>query len=87
MTSDGWRPAARTAVGRYSCSDHGQCSQPPISPAGTGSGVSDPVETGSSNRLPGLGERPVVLPGPGVEQRDALQAEEVSERVLVDHEC
>ena len=34
---------------------------------------------------PGLGERAVVLSGPGVEQRDALQAEQVGERVLIDH--
>ena len=34
---------------------------------------------------PGLGEFAVVVPGPGVQQRDAFEAEQVGERVLIDH--
>ena len=34
---------------------------------------------------PGLGERAVVVSGPGVQQRDALEAEQIGQRVLIDH--
>jgi len=36
---------------------------------------------------PGIGEGAVVIPGPGVQQRDAFEAEQIGERVLIDHEC
>jgi hypothetical protein len=35
---------------------------------------------------PGFGELAVVVPGPRVQQRDALEAEEIGERVLIDHD-
>jgi hypothetical protein len=34
---------------------------------------------------PGIGELTVVIPGPGVQQRHALEAEEIGTRVLIDH--
>jgi hypothetical protein len=35
---------------------------------------------------PGVGECAVVIPSPGVQQRDAFEAEQIGKRVLVDHE-
>ena len=35
---------------------------------------------------PGVGECAVAVSGPGVQQRDAFEAEQVGKRVLVDHE-
>ena len=35
---------------------------------------------------PGIDEFTVMLPSPGVKQRDAFQAEQVRKRVLIDHE-
>ena len=35
---------------------------------------------------PGVGERAVVVSGPGVQQGDAFEAEQIGKRVLVDHE-
>jgi hypothetical protein len=37
-------------------------------------------------RQPGVGEGAVVVPGPGVQQRDAFDAEQISEGILIDHE-
>lgn len=34
---------------------------------------------------PGFGELAVMVPGPGVKQRGAFQAEQVGKRVLIDH--
>ena len=35
---------------------------------------------------PGIDEFAVVVPGPGVQQRDAFEAEQIGQRVLIDHE-
>ena len=35
---------------------------------------------------PGVDECAVVVPGPGVQQRDAFEAEQIGKRVLIDHE-
>ncbi len=35
---------------------------------------------------PGIGEFAVVVSGPGVKQRDAFEAEQIGQRVLIDHE-
>ena len=35
---------------------------------------------------PGIGEFAVVVPGPGIQQRDAFEAEQIGKRVLIDHE-
>lgn len=34
---------------------------------------------------PGFGECAVVIPDPGIQQRDAFQAEQIGQRVLIDH--
>jgi hypothetical protein len=34
---------------------------------------------------PGLGEFTVMIPGPGIQERDALEAEQKGKRVLIDH--
>jgi hypothetical protein len=35
---------------------------------------------------PGVGECAVVVPGPGVQQRDAFEPEQIGKRILIDHE-
>ena len=35
---------------------------------------------------PGAGESAVVVTGPGVQQGDAFEAEQIGKRVLIDHE-
>jgi hypothetical protein len=36
---------------------------------------------------PIVGECAAVVPGPSVQQRDAFEAEQIGQWVLVDHEC
>lgn len=37
-------------------------------------------------RQPGVDEFAVVVPGPGIQQRDAFEAEQKGTRILIDHE-
>jgi hypothetical protein len=43
--------------------------------------IQEPSDLGQ----PGVGECPAMVPGPGVKQRDAFEAEQVGKRVLIDH--